>query len=67
MFLFADLTKLFVLGGFDGFVRHADAEIIDLASGNMTAGACVQPVEFLYDIEEAVGLNVDGAPMICGG
>lgn len=63
-----DLTKLFILGGYDGSNRHADAEILDMPMDNTTASdVCVQPDNFDYDIEEAVGFNVEGAPMICGG
>ena len=67
-----DLTKLFVLGGYDAFnERHADAEIIDLASSNSSFGggddACSEPMILPYDIEEAVGFNVNGEAMVCGG
>ena len=50
------------------YIRYADAEIIDLAPSNSTGGVnCSQPAPYPYEIEEAVGFNMNGAPMVCGG
>ena len=60
-----DLTKLFTIGGGTGDnTLYSDTQFLDMSGSQLS---CVQPDDYPYPVGEAVGFNLNGTAMICGG